>query len=144
MKGSNIVMTRTFHAKVPHYQSDGSGRDHFITNTNGGLAQGRIENFTQSTFFFKRNPHDNGGSQSPRKDAVAIEYRSDGTGRDSYIVANSGGLKNDYMGHIGERSFKDSLRQQEHVPFRRIKHRWESDITDYLNWPSPRGKSQIA
>lgn len=102
---TSVIMARTFHPKVPHYQSDGSGRDYFISNANGGLTQGRIENFSQSTFFFRRNPGQN-FSPSPRKDAVPFEYRSDGSGRDTYIVANSGGLKNDYQGHLGERSFQ--------------------------------------
>jgi hypothetical protein len=49
-------------------------------------------------------------SSSPRKEAVAFEYRSDGTGRDSYILMNSGGLKNNYYNMTGEKFFKDSLR----------------------------------
>ena len=132
-------MTRTFHPKVNHYQSDGTGRDHFITLTNGGLTTGRIASFTDSSFVFKRDPH-HYASPSPRKDPPAFEYFSDGTGRDSYIKAGSGGLKKDYRGLSGEKFFKDTLRQHELLPYKRIKNKFEKDITDYLFWTSPRGR----
>ena len=49
-------------------------------------------------------------SPSPRKESPPFEYRSDGTGRDSYIVVNSGGLKNKSGYQTGESFFKNSLR----------------------------------
>lgn len=48
---------------------------------------------------------------SPLKEAMRINYRADGTGRDTYVVSNSGGLVNDY-GHSMPKDalFKKNLR----------------------------------
>jgi len=35
-------------------------------------------------------------SPSPAKDAVTFYYQSDGTGRDSYVLKNNGGLRPEY------------------------------------------------
>jgi len=47
----------------------------------------------------------------PSKPAVAFQYRSDGTGRDSYVVANAGGLINDFRGTKADNFFAQGLRQ---------------------------------
>ena len=41
-----------------------------------------------------------------QKQAVAFNYISDGTGRDSYVVQNSGGLVNDFKGVPVESFFR--------------------------------------
>jgi len=56
---------------------------------------------------------------SPRKEASAVDYRSDGSGRDSYIIQNSGGLKNDYK-QSGEKVFRDTLRSNIQRPYKRV------------------------
>ena len=71
---------------------------------------------------------------------MTVDYRSDGTGRDTYIVANSGGLKYDYKCQPVESMFKNSLRNNEKIPFKRNRKNFQVDITDYMNWISPRGR----
>jgi hypothetical protein len=72
------------------------------------MSIGKIGYKTESSSFF-RNSYSNVRSPAPRKEATAIDYRSDGSGRDSYIIHNSGGLKNDYR-QSGEKTFRDTLR----------------------------------
>ena len=46
----------------------------------------------------------------PAKPAVAFQYRSDGTGRDSYVIKNSGGLKAEYYTNTADSIFASQLR----------------------------------
>ena len=109
---TQIVPQRTFDPKFPHFHSDGTGRDSYIGFNNGGLSIAKILNpkeantvlFTSPKKFVQRD------SPSPRKDAKPFEYRSDGSGRDSYILANSGGLKNKAHMMTGDKFFKATLR----------------------------------
>lgn len=124
-------MQRTFHPKVIHYLPDGSGRDYFITNGNGGFTPARVScKYESSSFFNKRKVNH---SPSPRKDATAFTYRSNGSGRDSYIIANSGGLVCDYRGHSSDRIFKSSLRSTNDsvTTHFRTSSNWNKDFTDY-------------
>ena len=42
---------------------------------------------------------------------MPLKYHSDGTGRDSYVIKNSGGLVNDYGGsHRSDVIFRSTLR----------------------------------
>jgi hypothetical protein len=119
--------------------SDGSGRDSFRLYNNGGLSIPRIKDPKESTHFkvgYKYN-----GPASPRKDAKPFEYRSDGSGRDSYILHNSGGLKNHGFGTTTIDFFKGSLRSNEYVPYSRRITKDKSEITDYLNWITPKVKA---
>ena len=45
------------------------------------------------------------------KDATAFKYYGDGAGRDSYVVADSGGLIPKYVSKGVMKSFQNSLRQ---------------------------------
>lgn len=50
-------------------------------------------------------------SSSPCKEATTFYYQSDGTGRDSYVLKNNGGLRPEYNIRVsGDRIFRDSLR----------------------------------
>ena len=50
-------------------------------------------------------------SRGPLKDATSFTYRSDGSGRDSYVLKNSGGLVNEYgHTHRHDINFKAQLR----------------------------------
>ncbi len=90
----HVMELRTFDPKYQHYFSDGSGRDNFVMYNNGGFSIPRVYNPMQGTAYMRMgNSTGHSGSPSPRKDPMPVEYRSDGTGRDSYIVCNSGGLK---------------------------------------------------
>ena len=88
----DVVPLRTFDPKFSHYYSNGSGRDNFIMYNNGGFAEPRYHNPARSTAYMRYKAFAT-VSPSPRKEAQPIEYRSDGSGRDSYIVLNSCGLK---------------------------------------------------
>ena len=91
-------------------------------------------------------------SSSPRKNAMPVEYRSDGTGRDSYIVCNSGGLQTPFNKTCGDRFFKDSLRFSEKPLFKSqrngrlnkfIAQPFQVDITQYRNWITPKQQLKI-
>lgn len=50
-------------------------------------------------------------SPSPNKEATTFYYQSDGSGRDSYVLKNNGGLRREYnIRTSGDNVFKDSLR----------------------------------
>lgn len=97
-----MLELRTFDPKYSHYFSDGTGRDTFVMYNNGGFSVPRKVHTMQSTMFMKLGNTTFGPSTSPRKEAMPVEYRSDGTGRDSYIVCNSGGLKTIFNKTHGE------------------------------------------
>ena len=84
-------MQRTSHLKYASYHGDGSGRDTYIVLNNGGLTS------SDKQFMMTRNNKLGApcNTSSPKKDAVSFKYYSDGTGRDSYVMQNSGGLQND-------------------------------------------------
>ena len=97
----NVVPIRTFDPKYTHYYSDGNGRDAFINYNNGGYSIPKIFSPQTSTNYMRFRTASTANT-SPRKDAKPFEYHSDGSGRDSYIVCNSGGLKSIFNRTSGE------------------------------------------
>ena len=98
-------------AKAILYKTNGSGRDTYIKNNNGGM-----------TVDYK--PYNPGelGSFSPRRKYVEpmptlpgkmVYYRSDGTGRDSYIMSSSGGFHTAVKGQMWQKQFMAGLRDYE-------------------------------
>ena len=78
---------------------------------------------------------------APIKEATTFYYQSDGTGRDSYILKNNGGLRIEYNNkNYGDRIFRDTLRSGGKSPLTYFKTRDSSDITNYLNWESNSGR----
>jgi hypothetical protein len=82
---------RTFSPTFNAYTVDGAGRDTYIGYNNGGFWNNRIPPGT---------PYESTTSASNRyrirnvpKQVAPFKYYSDGSGRDSYILINSGGLK---------------------------------------------------
>lgn len=69
--------------------SDGFGRDTYILKHNGGLCNEREPHFSESTRY--ASPAKYAITPAPLKDATALRYCSDGSGRDAYILYNSGG-----------------------------------------------------
>jgi len=71
---------------------------------------------------------------------------ADGSGRDSYVVQDNGGLRPEYDKRHGspQRIFAGSLRSGEKSPLKYFKDafRDRADITCYRNWISTRGKLQ--
>ncbi len=98
---------RTMSPKYASYFGDGSGRDSYIVLNNGGLTSTDKKYMMSRPF---RNTIQN-KNKSPLKDAVSHTYHSDGTGRDSYVISNSGGLVNDYgITKKSEVLFRSTLR----------------------------------
>ena len=81
---------RPISAKTIYYNTDGGGRDTYIQVNNGGLTKGyeTITNFELGAFPFKR------AYKLPNTfiDSKTLRYRSDGSGRDSYITTYNGGF----------------------------------------------------
>ena len=74
------------------------------------------------------------------KEATTFYYKSDGTGRDKYVLMDNGGLRPEYdkyNKHV-EALFKSSLRNNQKSPINEFKDpiKEAADITTYLNWPS--------
>ena len=81
---------RTFRPSFTAYNSNGEGRDIYIQYNNGGFwkmdilpGQNINKNSTGSNYRFRSLNHR----------AAPFKYLSDGSGRDSYISCNDGGLK---------------------------------------------------
>lgn len=100
-------MNRTFDPKFTTYHGDGFGRDTYITTANGGLISGGgLARNGPSTgyqvspgldkFYINQSIHQT--RYSGGKDAPVFKYFGDGTGRDSYVTADSGGLIPKYYG----------------------------------------------
>lgn len=129
-------MARTNNPKYASYFGDGSGRDKYIIMNNGGLTN-------EDKKFFIRGAYKNilmDHSPKPQKNAVSFTYHSDGTGRDSYVISNSGGLVSDYNGsRRADIIFKDNLRHSIKPVLPSIQTPYaktSGGITQYLNWPS--------
>eukprot|EP00347_Sterkiella_histriomuscorum_P007231 403349757 len=144
MRHQNGVSLRTYDPKYTHYLTDGGGRDAFVNYNNGGFSAPRVSFYQESSAFMqKRIPQ----SPSPKKESAAIQYRPDGTGRDSYIYANSGGMKNISFAPYDERNYHNFLRSSapQTTKYARLKPKWDqtADITSYLNWKPPRVQNQM-
>ena len=85
-------MMRTHNPTYANYSGDGSGRDSYIILNNGGLASESKRGMMWRSSM--RSPRDH--RAMPSKTGVSFTYRSDGSGRDSYVIKNSGGLVADF------------------------------------------------
>ena len=84
---SVINLGRTSRTNIAYYQTDGMGRDGYISYNNGG--------------FWKDKQISQKSQYIPKKFAIfrslfhqtaPFQYYSDGSGRDSYVIENNGGL----------------------------------------------------
>ena len=84
---SVINLGRTSRTNIAYYQTDGMGRDGYISYNNGG--------------FWKDKQISPKSQYIPKKFAIfrslfhqtaPFQYYSDGSGRDSYVIENNGGL----------------------------------------------------
>ena len=132
-------MQRTFYPKHCHYYGDGSGRDLQVTVNTGGLVRPEIRGMGHTGVQFskyKSNVHRR-SSPSPAKEATTFYYQSDGSGRDSYVLQNNGGLRPEFkVQHLGDRIFKSSLRNNQRSPLKHFADpgKDRADITSYMNW----------
>jgi hypothetical protein len=78
-------LNRTYHPKWATYWGDGNGRDHYITFNNGGLNEQRMYGSSGKNTW-KDTATVPTYHAAPRKDATAINYTGNGSGRDSYVI----------------------------------------------------------
>ena len=105
---ANIM--RTFNPGYASYTGDGSGRDSYIILNNGGLTK-ESKNGMMNIRKPGRSPHRN--RTLGTKPAPAFCYKSDGSGRDSYVIKNSGGLITDFRTNLPMAIFTSQLRQSD-------------------------------
>ena len=88
---------------------DGSGRDGYIILNNGGLTKepkmGIMWNIKAN-----RSPRSKQVSLKSSKPTPTFKYKSDGSGRDSYVIQNSGGLVKDFRSSKAHAIFANQLR----------------------------------
>ena len=98
------TLYRTEALKNSHYNPNGEGRDSYIYVNNGGVERNKYPyNFNEEGRIIRRSF----SPGSPKLEAKPLKYKSDGTGRDTYIGINHGGLFGGYEKH----SFYKSLRE---------------------------------
>jgi hypothetical protein len=116
MKGREISsLYRSYSPKMAHYTTDGNGRDQYINYNNGGFWSRGVKVYMGSQ---------RGSEVSQRyqlkplmKHVAPFKYHSNGTGRDGYIISESGGLKRDQKA-LNEYHLKDFLRTPQSCIFK--------------------------
>lgn len=97
-----------FKQKYIQYYPDGSGRDSYINANSGGFSRF----FPKQALPCYNSARLSTGTQLGKirdlsKTSWTFKYKSDGSGRDSYVIAGSGGLQSDYK---TPPAFKEALR----------------------------------
>ncbi|CAI2380772.1 unnamed protein product [Moneuplotes crassus] len=94
--------------KTLFYKTDGTGRDSYIKSNNGGMTTvfSPVKWPEVGSFSTKKQY----SSPSPAKPVPIVYYKSDGSGRDSYITASSGGFHPEAMGKRVDHLFLSTLR----------------------------------
>jgi len=102
--------------KWAKYSPDGQGKEEYIRFDNGGL----------SSKIYKNNSKDNNIQMfnnmkyyNLRKNLAPIKYHSDGSGRDFYVVHESGGLERNYK-TLSSYNLVDILRKKDYKPLNTI------------------------
>ena len=114
-----LELGRTEHPKYTPYWGDGYGRDTYVLSGNGGLVGERNMpttspwtgfQTTKATTALYTNQNHQFKKANGHKESTALRYFGDGTGRDSYVVADSGGLIPKYVSKGALGNFCNSLR----------------------------------
>ncbi len=93
------------------YSPDGNGRDTYINYNNGGFwEKGKLYNHKDQHIKVTANRYHY--KFIPKHIAPPFKYNSDGSGRDSYVIWESGGLKKDHK-PLNQYHLKDFLRNAE-------------------------------
>jgi len=133
------TMCRTYNPGYASYMGDGSGRDNYIILNNGGLAR----NDKACMQVAKKYGGGRDYSPKPFKPTPSFKYQSDGSGRDSYVIKNHGGLVSDFRGGRADAIFLGTLRDSLKSNIRTSTETWRGpEITDYLNWTTPKQQMQ--
>jgi len=93
------------------YTPDGKGRDEYIRFDNGGLHSKIYKLKTKPNY----DIFDNKKYYNTKKNLASFKYHSDGTGRDSYVVHESGGLERNYK-TLNSYHLVDFLRKKDYKP----------------------------
>lgn len=101
--------------KYIQYFPDGSGRDGYINLNSGGFSKFMPKVLITPHYEILKSNREPYQFRDLSKTSWSVKYKSDGSGRDSYILANSGGLQHDYrpnkaFGSILRAGFADSMR----------------------------------
>ena len=104
---------RTQRPRFVLYSTDGLGRDTYIGFNNGGFWKDNIAKISMKPKYAHPNQSI---YRSVGKYPASFNYYSDGTGRDSYVLAHDGGLKRDYKS-MRTYHLKDFLRTPESCIF---------------------------
>ena len=90
---SQILFNRTVKTNIIIYPTNGTGRDGYIMYNNAGFWKDNLKRFSLKDKY-KRSSF--ATFRSIRKIPPIWNYHSDGTGRDTYILYNDGGLMKNY------------------------------------------------
>ena len=90
---SQTLFNRTVKTNIIIYPTDGTGRDCYITYNNAGFWKDNIKRYSLNEKY-KRDSF--ARFRSLKKIPAIWNYHADGTGRDSYILYDYGGLVNMY------------------------------------------------
>jgi len=99
--------------KTLFYKPDGTGRDTYILRDSGGLIQATRTEAKHDPGSYNRRSFSAPRSAAPRMDGKTVYYRTDGTGRDTYIASNVGGFSK----FMGTPNFVKNLRNHERIRF---------------------------
>ena len=91
---SQILFNRTVKTNIIIYPTNGSGRDTYIMYNNAGFWKENLRKFSNKN---KSKRSSFARFHSIRNIPRIWNYHSDGTGRDTYILYNDGGLMNIYQ-----------------------------------------------
>jgi hypothetical protein len=106
---------RSYSPAMSHYFADGKGRDIYINHNNGGFWTQGVRTFAGKTI--NKEVSSKYQFRANAKNVPPFKYMSDGSGRDSYVIHESGGLKRDQKS-LNELSLKDFLRTNEKINFK--------------------------
>ena len=123
IKGGEISsLYRSYSPRMARYSTDGNGRDLYVNYNNGGFWKKGVKVYTGS----QRGPQvsEKYKLKPLMKHVAPFKYYSDGTGRDSYVISESGGLKHDQKA-LHEFHLKDFLRTPESCIFK-----FHSNVTE--------------
>lgn len=108
-----ISLYRTARPRWNVYETDGLGRDTYISQNNGGFWKENIRQVIRKPNYpIYHDPNHYTLNLHP----APFKYYSDGSGRDSYILVNDGGLKYDHKS-LKKYHLKDFLRTPESCVF---------------------------
>ena len=94
--------------KYVQYFADGSGRDSYINSNSGGFSKIIKPNSNYNRYKIIKPQSSYSSVKNIPKESWTVRYKSDGSGRDSYILQGSGGLQKDFR---TSKPFQETLRK---------------------------------